>query len=106
MSDKVKTSIRIQRPARVNSDGRARSVWSETVETAEFELLSTVALKKILKSSDEAAKESIAAAASTGNHGVLARDMATGRFKILDDAEFQKSLRRIRSRPVMKRLPK
>ncbi len=87
MSDTLKTTIRIQRPAKVESGGRGRS---ETVETAEFELLSTVALKKILKSSDDVAKESIAAAASTGNHGVLARDMATGHFEILDDAELQK----------------
>jgi len=36
----------------------------EAVGTAEFELLSTVELKKILKSNDEIAKQSIAAAAS------------------------------------------
>lgn len=90
MSDKLKTTVRIQRPARIQSDGGGRSVWAEPVGTAEFELLSTVELRKILKSNDEAAKQSIAAAATTDSEGVLARDTATGHFEILDDADLQK----------------
>ena len=72
MSDELKTTVRIQRPARIHSDGRNRSVCAEPVEIAEFELLSTVALKKILRSNDESAKKSIAAAAKSGDQGVLA----------------------------------
>ncbi len=60
------------------------------METAEFELLSTVALRKILKSSDEEAKRPIAAAATSSDEGVLARDMATGHFEILDDTDLQR----------------
>jgi len=90
MSDELKTTVRIQRPAKVQSEGRGRSVWAEPVETAEFELLSTVELKKILKSSDEAAKKSIEAAAESGDSGVLARDLATGHFEILNDTELQR----------------
>lgn len=90
MSDELKTTVRIQRPARIQADGRDRSVCAEPVEIAEFELLSTVALKKILKSNDESAKKSIAAAANCGDQGVLARDMATGHFEILDDADLQR----------------
>ena len=64
-------------------------MWAEAVETAEFELLSTVALKKILKSNDEGAKKSIAAAAESGDEGLLAMDTATGHFEIVDDADLQ-----------------
>ncbi len=89
MSGKLKTTVRIQRPSKIRSDGGDRSVWVEPVETAEFELLSTVALKKILKSNDKAAKKSIAAAAETGDEGVLAMDTATGHFEIVDDTDLQ-----------------
>lgn len=90
MTDEFKTTVRIQRPPKIHSDGRGRSVWAEPVDTAEFELLSTGELQKILKSSDEAAKKSIAAAACSGNDGVLARNTATGHFAILDDADLQR----------------
>lgn len=90
MTDEFKTTVRIQRPARIQADGRDRSVRAEPVEIAEFELLSTVALKKILKSNDESAKKSITAAANCGDQGVLARDIATGHFEILDDADLQR----------------
>lgn len=90
MSDEHETTIRIQRPARVRMDGRGRSVWTEPVETAELELMSSQALKKILASKDEKARESIEAATASGGEGVLARDPATGRFEIVDDADLQK----------------
>jgi hypothetical protein len=44
---------------------------------------------KILKSTDEAAKESISAAANSGDEGVLARDTATGQFEIVADTDLQ-----------------
>ena len=90
ISDKLKTTVKIQRPAKIQSDGRGGPVSAEPVDSAEFELLSTVALKKILKSSDEKAKKSIAAAANSGDEGVLARDTATGHFEILDDTDLQR----------------
>ena len=52
MSDKLNTTARIQRPAKLESDGRGRSVWAEPVGTAEFKLLYTVELRKILKDED------------------------------------------------------
>ncbi len=90
MSDKLKTTVKIQRPAKIQSDHRGGSVSVEPVDTAKFDLLSTVALRKILKSSDEKAKKSIAAAANSGDEGVLARDTATGHFEILDDTDLQR----------------
>ena len=99
MSDELKTTVRIQRPDRIHSDGRNRSVCAEPVEIAEFELLSTVALKKILRSNDEPAKQSIAAAATSRDRGVLARDVATGHFEILDDADLQRMIEQDRRLP-------
>ncbi len=52
MSAELKTTVRIQRPSRIQCGGDGRSVWAESVGTAEFELLSTVELKKILKDED------------------------------------------------------
>lgn len=52
MSDELMTTVRIQRPSRIQCDGDGKSVWAESVGTAEFELLSTVELKKILKDED------------------------------------------------------
>ncbi len=52
MSDELKTTVRIQRPSRIQCGGDGRSVCAESVGTAEFELLSTVELKKILKDED------------------------------------------------------
>ncbi len=52
MSDELKTTVRIQRPSRIQCGGDGRSVWAESVGTAEFELLSTVELKKIFKDED------------------------------------------------------
>ena len=104
MSDKLKTTVRIQRPAKLESDGSGRSVWAEPVGTAEFELLSTIELRKILKSNDEAAKQSIAAVASAGGEGVLARDTATGHFEILDDADLQKIIEQDMEPPTQEKL--
>lgn len=90
MTDELKTTLRIQRRPRVQSDGRGRSVWAEPIDAVEFELLSTGELQKILKSTDETAKESIAVAASSGDDGVLARNTATGHFEILSDTDLQR----------------
>ena len=89
MSDELKTTVRIQRPAKIQTAGRGRSVWAEPVESAKFELLSTVTLKKILASKDEAAIKAIEDAAESGAEGVLARDLATGHFQIVDDTDLQ-----------------
>lgn len=104
MSDELKTTVRIQRPSRIQCGGDGRSVCAESVGAAEFELLSTVELKKILKSNDEAAKQSIVAAASAGGDDVLARDTATGHFEILDDADLQKIIEQDMKPPVQENL--
>lgn len=89
MADEYTATVRIRRPAKIQSDGRGRSVWTDPVENAEFELVSTVELKKILMSNDEATRQGIEAAAESGEEGVLARDIATGLFEIVSDTQLQ-----------------
>ena len=66
--------------------GADRNVWSDPVEPAEFELVSTLMLQKILKSDDEDRKQKIedAAARDAGADGVLARDVGTDSYRIVD----------------------
>ena len=103
MADKLKTTVRIQRPAKVQMDDRGRSVWVETVRTAEFDLLSTLGLNKILESKDETAIKAIEVAAESGDEGILARDVATGHYQILNDTDLQAILDSNFSIPKQKR---
>ena len=92
MSDELKATVRIQRPAKTQADGRGQSVCAEAAETVDIELFSTVALRKILASKDEAAIKAIEDAAESGDQGVLARNIATGLFEMVDDADLRAAL--------------
>jgi hypothetical protein len=81
-------TVRIRRP-KVTTDERGRTVWADTVETVELELVSTVMLQKILQSSDDDARTAIERVVSRPEEGVLARDPATGLFEIISDADLQ-----------------
>jgi len=77
------------RPAKVQSDERGRSVWADTVETGQFDLVTTEELRAILDSSDEEAVRSIEEVAAGDTEGVLARNTATGMFRVIDENELQ-----------------
>jgi hypothetical protein len=89
MAEDYAPTVRIRRPAKVTTDERGRTVWAETVETAQLELVSTVMLHKILESSDDDARSAIERIVSGQEEGVLARDPATGLFEIISDADLQ-----------------
>ncbi len=89
MSDKFKATVRIQRPARMRTDGSGRPVRAESLETVDIELFSTGEIRKILGSKDEAAIKAIEDAAESGDEGVLARNIATGLFEIVDNSDLQ-----------------
>lgn len=103
MSEKRPTKVLIRRPSKVRTDDRGRSVWADPIESAELELVSTQTLKQILASSDESGRKSIANLATTVSDGVLARDPATGMFKIIDDEELQEILKTEDGLPTMSR---
>jgi hypothetical protein len=89
MAEDYVPTIRIRRPAKVTTDDRGRTVWADTVVTAELELVSTSELQKILASSDDDTRCAIERIVTGEEAGVLARDLATGLFEIISDADLQ-----------------
>lgn len=82
--DHTKT-VRIRKPDKVAPDERGRSVWLGKADAAELELVSTTALEKILKSDGGKTRTEIQKLASGRKDGVLARDTATGHFRIVSE---------------------
>lgn len=89
MSDRVSRKVLVQRPSKVRTDGRGRSVWADPVESAELELVSTQMLKVILCSRDDTDRKAIEETVSSDADGVLARHPASGRFELIGDEELQ-----------------
>lgn len=89
MSDETSSKFLIRRRSKIRTDGRGRAVWAEPIGNVEFELVSTLALKKILSSNDEKSRQSIAKAARQHDNGILAKDPASGQFDIISDDELQ-----------------
>lgn len=89
MSEDFTKAVRIQRPSRVAPDARGRNVWVGRVETVELELVSTMALKRILQTADGQTRAEIRKLAKSGKEGVLARDNATGHYQIVSEAELK-----------------
>jgi hypothetical protein len=88
--DPTKT-VRIRKIDKVAPDTRGRSVWLGKVEPVELELVSTTALQTILKTEGGRTRVEIQKLAAGRKNGVLARDAATGHFRILSDADLRKA---------------
>lgn len=91
MSKDPEKTQRIRKVDKVAPDLRGRSVWLGKVEPVELELVSTMALQKILKTEGGQTRTEIEKLASGRKNGVLARDTATGHFRILSDADLRKA---------------
>jgi hypothetical protein len=91
MSKDPTKTVRIRKIDKVAPDDRGRSVWLGKVEPVELELVSTAALEKILKSEGDKAQGEIRKLAAGRKNGVLAREAATGHFRILSEAELRKA---------------
>ena len=89
--DHTKT-VQIRKIDKVAPDHRGRSVWLGKVEAVELELVSTTALEKILKTEGGKTRSEIRKLAAGRKDGVLARDTATGHFRILSEADLEKSV--------------
>ncbi len=89
MAEDYVATVRIRRPAKVTTDDRGRTVWAETIETAQLELVSTAQLKTILQSDDIDSRSSIERLVQGQDDGVLARDPATGLFEVISDEDLQ-----------------
>ena len=91
MADDFTKTVRIKRPSRVAPDERGRNVWVGRVEEVELELVSTTALERILRTSDDKTRGEIRKLADGRKDGILARDTATGIFQIVSAAELKQS---------------
>lgn len=89
MADDFTRTVRIQRPTRVAEDDCGHNVWVGKVESVELELVSTVALQKILKTADGKTQAEIRQLATGRADGVLARDTATGVFQIVSNEDLK-----------------
>lgn len=88
--DHTKT-VQIRKVDKVAPDHRGRSVWLGKIEPVELELVSTTALEKIMKTEGGKTRSEIQKLAAGRKNGVLARDTATGHFRILSDADLKKA---------------
>jgi hypothetical protein len=91
MSKDHTRTVRIRKVAKVAPDQRGRSVWLGKIEPVELELVSTAALERILKREGGETRTEIRKLAAGRKNGVLARDAATGHFRILSDADLSKA---------------
>ncbi|MEO1246584.1 MAG: hypothetical protein AAFX56_12975 [Pseudomonadota bacterium] len=91
MSDELFKTVRLVRRAKVETDERGRSVWSEPVQEAELELVSTQMLQQMLASDDDERRERLEEAASERD-GVLARNTTTEQFEVIDDDDLEAAL--------------
>ena len=91
MSDKLTKTVRILRRSKVTTDERGHTVWTDPVEEAELELVSTTMLKRVLDSGDLEKRKQLEETAS-GDDGVLAHDPEKDRFEIIDDADLKEIL--------------
>jgi hypothetical protein len=89
--DHTKT-VRIRKIEKVAPDQRGRSVWLGKIEPVELELVSTTALEKILKTEGGKTRSEIQKLAAGRKNGILARDAATGHFRILSEADLRKAV--------------
>jgi len=88
MNDKLDQTQRILRSSKVSTDDRGRTVWTDPVETARFELMSTQMLKQVIDAGDAGDTAKLQEMAS-GEEGLIARDMTDGRFEVISDEELQ-----------------
>lgn len=91
-------TVRILRPSRVKTDDRGRTVWDGPVEETELELVSTTSLRAMLATGDAEHKRQLLAAAASKD-GVLAKNLTSGTFEIIDDEDLMSALERADSTP-------
>jgi hypothetical protein len=91
MSKDPTKTVQIRKVEKVAPGLQGRSVWLGKIEPVELELVSTTALEKILKTEGGKTRSEIQKLAAGRKNGVLARDTATGHFRILSDADLKKA---------------
>ncbi len=91
MSKFLTQTVRLLRPARVTRDVRGRTVWDGPVEETELELVSTTMLRAMLDSGNAEHQRCLREAANS-KEGVLAKNLRSGSFEIIDDEDLKSAL--------------
>jgi hypothetical protein len=91
VNDKLKQTMKILRSSKVTTDGSGRSIWTDTIETAELELLSTQELQQIIAAGDADTNNELREVAE-GKDGILARNIDSGKFEVISDEVLQEVL--------------
>lgn len=91
MDDELRKTVRLVRRSKVKTDDRGQSVWGETVEDAELELVSTQMLERMLVDDDKERRDKLKEAAANRD-GILARNTVTNGFEIIDDDDLEAAL--------------
>lgn len=91
MADDLKQTVRIVRKKKVMTDDRGRTVWNVPVHESELELVSTKTLQTLLGSEDEERRKRLAEVAESKD-GVLAQDLKSGGFEIIEDDDLKAAL--------------
>lgn len=88
MDDELKKTTRTVRSPKVKTDDRGRTVWADTIETTNLELVSTQMLQQLIDDGGDATTNHLREVAE-GKDGLLAHDAHKGRFEIISDEELQ-----------------
>ncbi len=91
MSKNHTKTVPIRKVEKIAPGLQGRSVWLGKIEPVELELVSTTALEKIMKTEGGKTRSEIQKLAAGRKNGILARDAATGHFRILSDADLKKA---------------
>ncbi|MEL7298272.1 MAG: hypothetical protein AAGJ86_11475 [Pseudomonadota bacterium] len=93
MEDDTTSTIRLRRATshRVTTDAVGGTVWDDTIETVEFELVSTAMLKVMLDDDHDSTRLKLRAVADSGE-GLLARSKHSASFEVVDKHEVRDAL--------------
>lgn len=93
MDDDLTRTIRLRRPSspRVTTDAVGGTVWDDTIETVELELVSTAMLSVMLDDDEDSTRLKLLQAAESGQ-GLLAKNRRSTSFEVLDKRDVQDAL--------------
>jgi len=88
VNDKLNQTQKILRSPKVKTDGHGRTVWADSVDTANLELMSSQKLQQIIAAQDADTTAQLRKLAD-GEDGLLARNIDNGDFEIVGDEELR-----------------
>lgn len=91
MKDDLTSTIRLVRRPRVTTDAVGGTVWADSIETLELEMVSTSMLEVMLDDDTEGTRHKMEQLATSGD-GALARLAGSDSFEVISNDELQEAL--------------